>query len=157
MALERHVSGQSQFGPGQEETPAIVGGIRELLGDSLLAIVMFGSVARGDSRDGSDIDLLIALNRGRALKRNIYSLWDERFPAQEHNPHFVHLPLQTLDAGSLWLEAAVDGVVQYDRDGTVSRFLGRVRRLIASGKLKRRFAYGHPYWLKAGGDHENVQ
>src|SRR5208282_5621845 len=117
MALERHVSGQSQFGPGQEETPAIVGGIRELLGDSLLAIVMFGSVARGDSRDGSDIDLLIALNRGRALKRNIYSLWDERFPAQEHNPHFVHLPLQTLDAGSLWLEAAVDGVVQYDRDG----------------------------------------
>ena len=157
QALEVYVSGNTRFGSGETETSSIVSRIRELLGDALMGVVLFGSAARGESREGSDVDLILVLTQERALARNLYSLWDERFPTTELSPHFVHIPASPTDAGSLWLEASVDGVVCYDRDGTVSRFLGRIRRLIASGRLKRRWAYGHPYWVRAEGDEGNVQ
>jgi predicted nucleotidyltransferase len=153
QALESYVSG----GRRKEEDSSIVSEIRELLGDSLKGIVLFGSVARGEARKGSDIDLLIVLDQDRVLSRSLYTSWDERFGGGKHSPHFVHVPVKATDAGSLWLEASVDGAVYHDRDGEVSRFLGSLRRLIASGGLKRRLAYGHPYWVRAEGERQNVQ
>jgi hypothetical protein len=157
QALEAHVSGNTRFRPGETETSSMVAGIRELLGNALMGVVMFGSAARGESREGSDVDLLLVLERERPLTRNLYSLWDERFRTSVQSPHFVHMPASPTRAGSLWLEASVDGVVFYDRDGAVARFLGRIRQLIASGRLRRRWAYGHPYWVKAEGAEGNVQ
>ena len=52
-------------------------------------------------------------------------------------------------AGSLWFEAAVDGIVLHDVDDDVARFLGSIRRLIASGKVRRLSAYAHPNWVKS--------
>jgi uncharacterized protein len=156
-ALEDHVARKQASAPKSKEESPVVSGIRELLGDSLIGIVLFGSMARGESREGSDIDLLIVLNRDRTLGRKLYSMWDEQFGTTQQSPHFVHIPGTAADAGSLWMETAVEGVILYDRDGSISQFLGRIRRLIASGKLKRRFVYGHPYWVKAEGDIDNVQ
>jgi hypothetical protein len=153
QALESHIAG----GRNTEEDSSIVFEIRALLGASLSGVVLFGSVARGEARKGSDIDLLIVLDQDRALSRSLYSTWDERFGGGAHSPHFVHIPGKAVDAGSLWLEAAVDGVVSYDRNGAVSRFLGSLRGLIASGGLKRRWAYGHPYWVRLEGEKQNVQ
>jgi hypothetical protein len=62
-----------------------------------------------------------------------------------------------MDAGSLWLEAAVDGIVLHEVDEEVSRFFGSIRRMIASGKLKRRSAYGHHYWVKNQEETPRVQ
>jgi predicted nucleotidyltransferase len=142
---------------GKREDPHVIAGIRELLGDSMIGVVLFGSVARGDSRNSSDTDLLIVLDRPRPLSRKLYSLWDDHFGENRHSPHFVHLPEKTEDAGSLWCEAAVDGIVLVDHEGEVSRFLGTLRREIASGRLKRLSAYGHPYWVKTQGGAEHVQ
>ena len=157
QALEGYIEKGRPGGPGSEGQSSLTGGLRELFGDSLLGIVLFGSAARGEAREGSDIDLLIVLSRDKALLRKLYSLWDERFGVIKESPHFVHIPADPKDAGSIWLEAAVDGVISFDREGEVSRFLGGIRRLIAAGKLKRRWAYGHPYWVKIEGGNRDDQ
>lgn len=123
--------------------------ISELAGEALMGVVLFGSMARGESRLNSDMDLLIILRQSLALTRKLYARWDQRFAPDEGSPHFVHLPPDAMAAGSLWFEAAVDGIVLHDVDEEVARFLGSIRRLMASGKLKRRSAYGHPYWVKS--------
>jgi len=118
-----------------------------MFADSLLGIVLFGSAARGESREDSDIDLLVVLGRERSLSRSLYSLWDERFGAIKESPHFVHIPVNP----GCRLDLARSRSRRYrlfDRNGVVLRFLGSIRRLIASGDRKRRWAYGHPYWVK---------
>lgn len=126
--------------------------LRQELHEDLLGAVLFGSEARGEARRDSDIDLLLIVDSKLPLTRGLYALWDERSPGGRHSPHFVHLPPAAAAAGSIWLEASVDGILLYDRDGRVSRFLGLLRRAIASGRLKRKTAYGHPYWVKAEGE-----
>jgi Polymerase beta, Nucleotidyltransferase len=44
---------------GLEIPESIVSGLREGLGDDLLAVVLFGSRARGEAREGSDWDFLV--------------------------------------------------------------------------------------------------
>lgn len=157
QALESHIEKTRGGRSGSGAESSLADEIQAMFADSLLGIVLFGSAARGESRESSDIDLLVVLGRERSLSRSLYSLWDERFGVIKESPHFVHIPANPGDAGSIWLEAAVDGVALFDRDGVVSRFLGSLRRLIASGDRKRRWAYGHPYWVKGEGGNENVQ
>ena len=65
------------------------------------------------------------------------------------NPHFVHLPRDPLSCGSLWFEAALDGIVLFERDLAVTRFLQEdVRRAVADGLIVRKSSHGHPYWVK---------
>jgi predicted nucleotidyltransferase len=135
----------------------LVAAISEQMGEALAGVVLFGSMARGESRKGSDMDLLIVLRHSLPLTRRLYARWDQRFAPDEGSPHFVHLPLLAMDAGSLWFEAAVDGIVLHDAGEEIARFLGSIRRLIASGKLKRRSAYGHPYWVKSEEEAPRVQ
>jgi uncharacterized protein len=139
------------------ESASLVAAISELVGVALIGVVLFGSMARGDSREGSDLDLLVVIRQSLPLTRSLYSRWDQRFAPDEGSPHFVHLPLDAMAAGSLWFEAAVDGIVLHDVDDEVARFLGSIRRLIASGKLTRRSAYGHPYWVKSEEEAPRVQ
>jgi hypothetical protein len=126
----------------------LVRAVRQIFGSSLVGVILFGSTARGDEHDGSDVDLLIVVAPERPLSRKLYGQWDEAWPTGAYSPHFVHLPDRIEKAGSVWLEAAVDGVVLHDGGGSVQRFLGRLRRVIAEGGLVRRTAYGHPYWVK---------
>lgn len=134
-----------------EPGPPWLRAARRALGGELLGAVLFGSEARGEARTGSDIDLLLVAGPSVPLTRRLYALWDESLAEDRHSPHFVHLPSSTAEAGSLWLEAAVDGTVLSDREGRVGRFLGRLRRAIAAGRLTRKTAYGHPYWVKSEG------
>jgi predicted nucleotidyltransferase len=146
--------------PGRELGSADPGWLRavhELLGDSLQGVLLFGSVARDESRSDSDIDLLVVVKPEVPLSRRLYSRWDESMTDDRHNPHFVHLPASAATAGSLWLEAAVDGIVLFDRDARIGRFLGRLRRGIASGKVRRGVAYGHPYWIRTEGGLAHAQ
>jgi len=151
QAVESHVAGMQRDTSRQwNERPPMFRILKEMLGQSLLGVVLFGSAARGENRDSSDIDLLIVVSSDRPLRRRLYALWDRRLPEELHSPHFVHLPDTVKDAGSIWYEAAVDGIVLYEVGRRVSRFLIRIRRQIAAGVLERKTAYGHPYWVKRG-------
>ncbi len=120
-------------------------------GDSIEALALYGSLARGRETAGSDIDLLVVLTAGETLDRDIYSRWRLRkFEGREVSPLFVQIPGEGERIGGLWFEVALDGIVLFDRDLLLSRFLSRVRDLIAGGEVRRMITHGHPYWVHSG-------
>jgi predicted nucleotidyltransferase len=122
-----------------------------MFGDRLLGVVALGSWARGEAAAGSDIDALVVIDSTAALTRDLYRTWDTT-PVQVEgravDPHFTHLPAADV-FGAAWCEAAVDGLVWYDRDGRIATHLAAVRRAIAEGRVVRAFAHGQPYWRGA--------
>lgn len=123
-----------------------------LFGEGLIGIVAYGSWARDELADGSDVDLLVILEPGVAITREIYRAWDAspvRWGVRPVEPHFVHFPDAGARISGIWAEAAVDGLVMFERDLEVSRWLAGVRRRIVAGRLVRREAHGQPYWIDA--------
>ncbi len=121
-----------------------------LFGGALLGIVVFGSWARGDAAADSDVDLLVVLDEGRPLTRDLYRHWDETpasWGGRPVEPHFVHLP-QAGRVSGVWAEAALDGIVVFDRGYTVSRRLAGIRHDIVARRLVRRLVHGQPYWTE---------
>jgi hypothetical protein len=64
----------------------------------------------------------------------------------------VPLPAPDHRVSATWAEAAVCGIVLYDRGLAVSRRLIRIRERIAAGLLLRGQAQGQPYWIDEGAD-----
>lgn len=153
--LERSVQGP--HGEHWGVWDAVVDTIRQAFGDAIRGIVLFGSTARNEATEESDIDLLIVLADGAAPDRSMYDQWDAQagpalrdLVARPITPHFVRLPREVLDAGGLWYEVAVDGVLLWEEDGAVSDFLRAVRAAMAEGRIRRKAVHGHPYWVKDG-------
>ena len=117
-------------------------------GDALLGVVLFGSTARGEALDSSDIDILVVVSSAVALTRDLYRRWDEACSDRTVSPHFVHLPDGAESAGSIWYEVALEGVVLHERDRVLTRTLQGLRRAIADGRVERRYSHGHPYWVR---------
>lgn len=119
-------------------------------GGDLIAVVAFGSWARGEATEGSDVDLLAVVEDGIALTRELYRRWESEPLRADDRPvdaHFAHLPDPERASPGVWGEVAIDGVVLFERDLQLSLRLADVRRLIAAGRLVRRFAQGQPYWV----------
>ena len=130
----------------------VIDGARAVVGDHLLGVVVLGSWARGQAAADSDIDVLIVIDPDVPLTRDIYRAWD-RMPLSYNeraiDAHFVHPSVDGTSPTSLWCEAAVDGVVWYDRDGGLTTRLAEVRRAIAEGRVVRGSVHGQPYWKGA--------
>ena len=127
----------------------IVAAARAAHGDQLVGVVVIGSWARGDAGAGSDIDVLLVLDPSVPLTRELYRAWDASAPTVEGpevDVHFTHPYVPGTLPGAVWCEAAVDGVVWFDRDGRVASALADVRRAIAHGRVVRAVVHGQPYW-----------
>lgn len=124
--------------------------IRSRLGSDLVGLIVYGSFARGELAAGSDVDLLVVLAAGVPITRSLYREWEGAVPSwngREIDLHFVHLPDSADRVSGSWAEAAVCGIVLYDRDLAVSRRLIAIRERIAAGELTRKMAQGQPYWV----------
>ena len=122
-----------------------------LMGVNILGVVAFGSWARGEMMEGSDIDLLIVVRSEVQIERPLYRAWDRsplKWAGHSIEPHFVHLPAGGARITGLWAEVVLDGIVLFDRELALSRRLAEFRRRIASGELTRRWSGGHPYWVE---------
>jgi predicted nucleotidyltransferase len=118
-------------------------------GDRLTGVLVIGSWARGDAAATSDIDVLIAIDAHTPLTRDLYRAWDTEpvsYDGRVVDAHFTHLPSAGAAPTAMWCEAAIDGVVWYDRNGDVAKRLGDVRRAIADGRVVRAVSHGQPYW-----------
>ncbi|MDO8835074.1 MAG: nucleotidyltransferase domain-containing protein, partial [Vicinamibacterales bacterium] len=121
-------------------------------GDGLVGVLVYGSYVRGDATPASDVDLLVVVSPSVPLTRALYRTWDSGPPlwaGRTLDPHFVHLPVDRRAAPGAWCEAAIDGVVLFERDGAVTRHLAALRSDIAAGRFVRRSAHGQPYWTMA--------
>jgi len=124
---------------------------RALFGDDVAGVAAFGSWSRGEMSDGSDIDLLIVLERTVPLGRSLYRRWDEQpvaWNGRTVEPQFVSLPDEDEKLEGLWAEVALDGIIVFERGLKLSLRLVRLRREIATGRLIRRIVHGQPYWVR---------
>lgn len=122
-----------------------------LFDDAVGGIILYGSFARGELREGSDIDLLIVLDEAVPLTRNLYRIWDAQpLSWNKHSVevHFAHLPVAGAPLSGLWAEIALDGIVVHERGLAVSHRLAALRREILAGRLERRTIHGQPFWAQ---------
>lgn len=130
----------------------VVSRARATFGDRLLGVLVLGSWARGEAAATSDIDVLVVIDPVTTLTRDLYRAWDLdplTFEGRAIDVHFAHPLAAGTAPTAVWCEAAVDGVVWYDRTGAIAIRLGEVRRAIAEGRVVRAFAHGQPYWKGA--------
>ena len=142
-------------GPAPVAFPAtdqVVARARHLFDDALVGVVVFGSWARGELRESSDIDVLVVVARRVPIRRALYRRWDEQPDIfwERHlvEPHFAHLPDGSRTPSGFWAEVATDGHVLLDAQERVSAYLATVRQAVASGRLQRHKLHGHPYWVE---------
>lgn len=110
------------------------------LGDDLLAVVLFGSRARGEAAPESDWDLLVIARNlpPKALARHLYlktvlpEAWRGRVSLLAKTPQDFEARLP-----SLYLDIALDGIVLFDRQDYIGRRLEWVRQQIKRHGLKR--------------------
>jgi predicted nucleotidyltransferase len=123
----------------------------ELFGEQLLAVIAYGSWSRGEAVPSSDVDVLMVLTAGAPVTRELYRKWDSQpltIEAHEVEPHFVQLKRVDDKTTGVWAEAAIDGIVLFERGLEVSRRLVKVRHDVMAGRLVRRMAHGQPYWCE---------
>lgn len=142
----------------QEDAARAIRRAEQVCGEHLVGVVVFGSWARGEAAADSDVDVLVVVEPIVPLTRGLYRRWDEdpvTWAGRAVEPHFVHLPAGEAPRGGVWAEVAVDGIVVHERDYLVSRWLGRVRASILSGRMARRSVHGQPFWVEATADAES--
>lgn len=88
-------------------------------------VVLYGSRARGDADDGSDVDLLCIRDGGPALR-------DSRFIGGVYFDAFIY-PRDALATPDVSLLRILGGQVMREHDGEGTALLGRVRALFDKG------------------------
>jgi predicted nucleotidyltransferase len=136
-----------------EPANTIVSRALELFGAALVGLVAYGSWSRDEQVAGSDLDVLIVLEPIVPITRELYRIWDEAPPVHwdghRVEPHYVHPVRPGQQVTGTWAEAAVDGIVLYERGFEVSKRLVSLRGRIADGAVTRHRAHGQPYWVGA--------
>ena len=125
------------------------------MGDNLVSLVLFGSTARGEAGEASDIDLLVvAEGFPRSLRdrrRPLLEEWERvraasNLPAVEWNL-VTKSPDEARFRSPLYLDIVEDGILILDRDFFFERILSEMReRMRALGTRRVRLPDGSWYW-----------
>jgi uncharacterized protein len=133
----------------QEVPKGAVEALRKVLGERLVAMVLFGSRARGDARADSDWDVLVLaeglpehpfdrqLFFGRLLPFDIPGAIT--VVAKTPKEFDAYLP-------SLYLDIGLDGQILYDPSGYAADRLATLRRLIEEAGLHREHTEAGDMW-----------
>lgn len=122
----------------------------------VLAVLLFGSTARGEACERSDLDLLI-LHDGCISddpvdrRRELYLLAMKLIGDLSESVTIVDMELESFvnpgEVTPLLLNIYWDAIVIYDRTGLLERFLESVRARIAESGLKRVRDGRAYYWI----------
>ncbi len=124
-----------------------------VVGRALMGAAVYGSWARGEPMETSDVDVLVVVEGSTPITRALYRRWDEepvRWEGRDVEPHFVHLPPPGQGPTGTWAEVALDGIVLFDQNLVLSRRLVEFRKAILDGSMERREIHGQPYWVREG-------
>ena len=114
--------------------------LRDYFGENLIALVAFGSYARGEAAESSDCDLyLIAkelprnrLERAGYVNAASYARFDRAISIKADTK-------TEFEAGfpSLYLDLALDGIILFDMDDYIQEKLARILELTSAAGLYR--------------------
>jgi len=132
---------------------------QEILGDNLISVVLFGSVARGQARATSDVDLLVIcreLPAGAFRRRETLQPVRERLQAeldglwgQGIHTDFVEIIKSEAEAQRthpVYLDMTEEAVILFDRVGFFAGILERLRGQLRELGAKRRQLGRLRYW-----------
>ncbi len=120
------------------------------------AVLLFGSRARGESGDRSDVDLLVlhescGIEDAIIRRRYLYNLLREALGKEFEDITLIDMGLNVflkpVEISSLLLNAYWDAVVVYDETGLLEGFLKHVREKIVKSGLKRIRDGKSYYWI----------
>nr|HID15045.1 nucleotidyltransferase domain-containing protein [Anaerolineae bacterium] len=136
--------------------------LQEQMGDRLLAIALYGSIARGQGEPTSDVDLLIVVRGDRLEMEDYYSAAREALketPEYEAlaqpeayiwpviSPFIIDEDYLRRETPWLFLEIQDHGIILYDREGFLAWKLEQVRqRMRELGSKKVMMPDGSWYW-----------
>lgn len=125
------------------------------LGDRLISLILFGSVARGTAQESSDLDLLVILEQVprslRERRRILLEVWERErvvkgLPASEWNL-VVKSPDEAQSHSPLYLDIVEDGIILLDRGRFFEQILDEMReRMRILGSRRVYLADGSWYW-----------
>jgi len=131
----------------------------ERLGENLISIVLYGSVARGNATPFSDIDLLIvADNLGNSLGERLdylYKLIEETENEikilRMHNifANISLFPLSRKEAKRfipLYLDISQEGIIIFDTGEFFAKLMNRLRSIMEMAGVKKRYFGKQWYW-----------
>ena len=136
----------------------VVAEYRAALGDDLVAIALFGSVARGQARPDSDLDLYVVTRRPSLADPRLRAMWQRIDASPEYKalvsagyrptpspvPHTVD---DLLRHPWILLDITHHGIVIYDPESLLERELNAVRRRMAElGSRRVDLPDGSWYW-----------
>ncbi|MDP2936093.1 MAG: nucleotidyltransferase domain-containing protein [Dehalococcoidia bacterium] len=132
--------------------------LEEHLGENLVSLILFGSVARGDYRPDSDVDLLLVCE---TLPSNRWQRWDpilaveERLRKEFSSPGGLPLPYisvilkerrEAAYHSPLYLDLTEDARILLDRGGFFEGVLEEIRLRLKELGSQRKFLGEGWYW-----------
>lgn len=133
--------------------------LRRSLGERLVAVVLFGSVARGEATRTSDVDLLVVVEglpprrferyacleaADRAVEPQVRALWRQGIPVE------ISVILKTPEEASritpLYLDLTEDACILYEREPLISSVLERLRERLRALGAQRKRQGSFRYW-----------
>jgi len=130
-----------------------------IMGEKLVSVVIFGSVARGSAREDSDIDLLMvaeSLPKSRMERQKLFlqieeplqPLLDELLEKGFHID-FSPIILSVEEASKIrpmYLDMIEDSIIIYDKDDFFKRVLARLRKRLEELGSERVWIGEKWYW-----------
>lgn len=142
--------------------------LREFFNDNLISVYIFGSVARGEASEGSDIDIIVVVEGlpedvGKRLEISSYlkKIFRQRSIRMRRILRMKGLPVTISDIlltpeevrkhPPILLDLTADGIPLIDKDNFLSKELEKVReRLRELGAVRIKGKHGWYWILKPG-------
>lgn len=120
--------------------------LKSLKESCVKAVIIFGSRARGEAEEKSDVDLLILHEDCRIKdpvlrRRHLYSIIQEAVGDAFESITVIDMTLEhflkPVEVNALLLNIYWDSIVVYDETGILQEFLAQIKERIAKSGLKR--------------------
>ncbi|QXJ32282.1 nucleotidyltransferase domain-containing protein [Saccharolobus shibatae] len=134
--------------------------MKEEFKDDLISVVLYGSVARGDNRNDSDVDILIVMDnlpRDSMLKRirlfetkvedklNLDEYWNKGYYVSL-SP-ILKTPEEAGKISPLYLDMVYDALILYDKDEFFTKILQKLKERLTELGAERVRMGKKWYWI----------